>query len=621
MTTRANKLERFTDEMKDRGFFAIVASGEKMADGDAQVPTAVYVRGFDGEPKRVADLPKISADDPRPNGNYQPVHLNLDHGESVASQVGAGWLFVGDDGALHMYGVFGDSDDDATKRVRAMAKMGTLQFSTEGFAKNYNDGYLVTGVAPVLDGNDPGTQIVKNSIIKKGNSIMKKNVVSADVAKTLSESLAALNDALKADGVDVDYATGDADQDGNGDGTLKGATVGGTSPVVMTDDSDDSDSTVTNRLTVNKFSFPQVAGTDGVKEFGGAKLANKLASKEYKNKFGYTLAQNKGNFDATMDAMAEELKRNDITFNPATVSLLPEAITSAYVGLLKSDGSLLARTVNVPGRRFAVAGTVVSQTGAKVRVRTSTGTKTTQNLGIEPRVINANLFYKYISIPDAQFEIDNVEQGGALVDFIVGELIGNWIQKVEEAILVGGVKFDDGTAVPETQFASIMGDAKAANGYATEYTPATGESVLSAAMKAAAEVLPKQGTVDSGKTLVTSAQKLVALKLAFFGEYRSMPTNELLAQTLGVDAIVTPAWLQNVNAAYDSDRNANVDTFLTDYDLAIFDGYQTVGATTPEIRNQFLVRNNAQDYEARGMIGGGLAGVNSAVLVKAQVGA
>jgi len=637
-----NEMQTLTATQQSRGFFAVVATGAQMMDGESQNMKQCFVRLRDGTIVNVATLPQIDPDNPQPNGDYS-ISLNANHSDDVRDKGGEGWLDI-KNGVLHMYGVL--VANTTGNEILPLVKNGMCKFSTEGFAENYDDGFLIYAVAPVLEGNDPGTQIAKNS--KKGTTmaekISKEIIKSAALAKLNAESEknddvndapARITSALSDLGVDasspmyVDIFTD----------LLTALTGGTTDPEPDTaDDGNDSDpttgmseaeSTAANNsakgvksIVINQYSLPKAVQTNGAVEGefveGDAKLNRMLKSKAYIRQFGEAMIKANGSPEKFNEELASIFKKNDLTFNPDEVQVVPEVVVTQVVELLQSDGSLIARLRNTGAAFWQTFATVEETTYAQGRPRNVKTEKTEQTLEIQPRSIIAGQIYKFIRIPDALVQINSNMAGNAIINYVSQELPVKVVRAMEEAVLVGGVVNDDST--PFTSAISIMADAlDSTSNFATVVTPDAGTPLGLAVQQAASQVLPTN--LGFGNlVLVTSRQKLQQIKASLTAASGDFPVNltatdQQIADYLGVDSIVTPAWLQVVST--DPNRNANIATFLSTYVGAVFDGnsYAKLGNDSPTSMNDYFIPTNTHDFEAKVMFGGALTSPHSAVLV------
>lgn len=641
MLTTKNEIQSLTAVQQARGFFAIVATGSEMFDGERQNMAECYVRLRDGSTVNVAGLPKIDTDNPQPNGDYS-ISLNANHSDDVRDKGGEGWLFIGNDGALHMYGVF--TTNTTANELLPLAKDNMLKFSTEGFSENYDDGFLIYAVAPVLEGNDPGTQIAKNS--KKGKQAMEKSEVEKLInesiknagvdkdAQALVDQITAIASAAVKSGASKEQVASLVDGFVDSLSSIDDDTDEPDDSDVADTSSDDKtavDTSATNsrkeKKTVKNEAVAPVAvvsnhAVDGVVIENVDRVNNFIKTKKYEKEFdkAYVEAAKSGEGKAGLERrLSDVFKANDLTFNPDSVSVIPEALLGRITELLQSDGSLFSKLYHFSAPYFRTAGAVVDTTYAGGRTRGSDSEKTSQSVNIDPRDIYAGQIYKFVAVPTGIADFQGVTNASAIVDYVNRELPAKVFRAIEESVLVGGVKNDDGSAF--TNAISIVDDATATTPfYASVYKPAVGENVATSVSNAAAEVLPTDAGAQN-KMFVTSAQNLAKMRIQAStltggnGTVITNVSNDTLAQILGVDSIVTPFWLQNVRTT--ANTNPNIISFLNTYTGAVIDGnsYVTVGEQTPESLMQPMVRYNTYDFESKIFFGGGLTTPNGAVLI------
>ena len=641
MSKQTNTLQQLTPEQQQRTYFAIVATGLTMADGTRQDNTHAMVRFRDGTMHYVRDLQPIDADDPQPNGDYQ-VDVTNDHADTVTSQAGVGWLYLDPQNRLHM--CYTLSTNEAANAVRPLAEDHMLEFSTEGFLKNMSDDgtygdFWITGVSPVRTGNDPGTQSVNNTVKEKSmaDAISKDDVTKmiaaalkknddqkpTDILSTVGDMITKLGitdtqwiaditaDILKAtSGKPYDDDDGKPEED---------------DPQINPTNTPEADNKVrTNKMmTAGDFkpTVQQVTVT--------ADDTLKKNSPEYVEAWGrHLLAKATGNRDYDRQ-YADILRRNDVTFDPDSVSLVPELVTTRVTELLQSSNNILSHiTMNTGFPYYNVPAYVSRTTYAKGRARGNTALKTPQAATIKSRTIYPQSIYKYVTLPADLVENNGGTTGSGIVDWVTRELPAKVLRAMEEALIVGGVKNDDTGSTPYTAVHSITDDVTTpGSAYGEVYTPANGETFLQSLSNA----VPKVDLLDTtpngtGIYLIisrTDFRELLNAAMLGDGKY---PANlagspAQLAAFLGIDGVIEVPWLRP--ASREANQNPNIATWLKSYRalLVNLSAVQGVGELTPNSLSQFYLRANSYDFESRVRFGAALGAPWSAVLIKRDTAA
>ena len=619
MKTIAKMANEFSDDMKARGFFGIASAEITDSDGEILPLNKFVLRNPEGGYTKLADLKPITQDNMRPNGHM--IVMNADHEKSALALAGSAYVWL-EDGVCKFYGIM--SDNTIGKELLPVAKDGSLPFSVDAIEDN--DGQIILlGISPVWQGANAAAQSIYTKHFKKGTNMRKdinKEVAADDAVKILQllqaqgvEMTEELKSGLEDLGIDADYLEGDADGDGEGDGTV--------AKEEAETEVHKAAKVATTRVVKNYF-MPTA------KSFAGSKK-EKISFDEFKKSASYTEVYAKaliaGEKDeaAVRNVIAKELKEKDISFDPATANIEPAFLGSEITALLESDGQLLSifprlsKNISFPTR--------VTEHGVAVgRAKGSTADKTSQANKIVGRLIAARLLYKYIEVPaELIFAYGNGQlSGGELLKYVVAELPMNVMAAMEQSLLVGGVKNDDGTNFAGAY--SIQADAEnAAIDTASVYTRAAAETMFDAARNASNNVLPQMGGVANSRTLVISKPALTELVNSandFVKAGLIAGGEAAIKQALNVDRIVYPTWLQSYKFNTSADVNPNIDEYVKKYDFAIIDGNggQVIGAPANTSTSEPLyIRKNAGLFENYTMFGFGLKASASAVLVAKTV--
>lgn len=677
--TASNRMQKWTDDMADRAFFAIVASGAPMYDQTRQDPQHAQVRLHDGTFVYVRDLPVISASNPQPNGDYF-LPLNKDHLDGIDAQVGSGWVFISpDDGMVHMMGVL--SHGPAYDQIMPLIQDGTINFSTQGQLSGLTDDgvykdFVVDAVAVCQIPNDAGSQVVSNNT----TSLRKDSIVDESEKKAAVDAVKeTFANATKVDPVKIAKAIMDLgidpttryfsdiftdvlnalsgvpyDQDMTEVMAETGKTVSSSdgAPDMESASDDDEAEEKTNAATdaeikeqkmenhkrqivsqggsmdgpgtlpkqpatgevhnstfIKNRSLEQIVSSDRYGEWYCDKLAAYVNAKGSKSPEDFT------------HEIAEAVQNDSgLSFTPDEVSLVPEALITEIRDLLQTDASIFSRLTFTGTNVWKVSAHVSGASQAVGRKRGVLSEKKRQTLKITPRTFTIGQIYKMISIPSLNVDI-NGGLNGSIMSLIAQELAQRVVKTVEQAVLMGGVMNDDGSAFDS--IIPIMADAEGTEAYATVYTPAAGEPAAISLLNATAGVLPVQG-MRQNLVAIMSRKDFALLKAQAAGgtgtgfPINLMASRDQIASYIGVDDIITPPWMTDGFSDTEIDPNGAVAAYLQKYSAAIvdFSSFYAVGNTTPKSLSEYFLRANAYDSEAVLNVGGGLTTPHAAVLVK-----
>lgn len=657
-----NYIQTLTPEQQQRTYFAIVETDQVQADGTRQTADKAYIRTRAGQEIYVKDLPKIDQDNPQPNGDYAIV-INNNHSDLVEDQSGIGWLYIGDDGYMHM--MYCLSTNKAAEAIRPLAEDHMLQFSTEGNLNSMEDDgsfgqFWIYCVAPVQVGNDPGTQSANNQV-KKGNimpdtetkPLTKEQVAEAvktelsqhfknanekmdpgEVMQAVAELFTKLGitDAKWMADITSDFLSASAGLPYHAPGDNSSDTDDSSTPVdpnepVATPNAASKDEKKSNGAkTVNVGGFKPVVkqnNATSVAKVGKTDFDHFKESDEYKEAYGRAIIYNGlHNPMNSMDQVgnvpgpiANTLKKNGITFNPGEVDLAPEYLITKITELLQSENNILSHINFFNGlNQFTVPAFVTQTTYAKGRAPGSVSEKKAQEATIQPRLITSQTLFKFVTLPNDFVEHSGGLTGSAVIDWVNRELPAKTIRSAEEALLIGGVTNDDPNSTPFTAIHSILDDVTAPGSvYGEVYQPQAGESFLKQLSNAAGHIeLLDNAVANTGVYLIisrTDFRDLINQAMIGSGEY---PANlagspEQVAAFLGVDGIIQVPWLRA--SSHETGHNAKIDAYMAAYkamlvNLSAVDG---VGQLSPQALSQYYLRANSFDFESKLMIGAALA--------------
>lgn len=572
--------QTLTPEQQDRSFFAIVASGNRMANGEAQDPMRTKVRLRDGSFTYVWNLPVIDRENPQPNGDYMLPLVN-DHEGEIQSQAGAAWLYVDPaDSMLHALIVF--STNEAAKDAQPLAEDGFLQLSTEGFVDEisedgtYGD-YWIHTLSPVTVGNDPTTQ-VHNGL--------------EEVVENLAAQVAELQESIK-------------------EPTAPEAPIEENIPATPVAETEQEMPEVTPAAPVVEnavATVPVVPVANAVPEAPAAILVEPEAPKTIQNylkssksvtDFVNSLKVGKGSGAATQAAWNSTLVKNGFEFDPDETAFLPETILQEIATVITTNGELYNKFDNT-GLAYWSGGLVADTDDAKVRARGAKTDKVSPENTPDIRVLQPTAFFKFFSIA-YDMVARNGGMNGALVTMVVKDLAMKVVELIERAALLGGVVDDAGNTINPQFVIPIASDTVLDGLYGDVVTQEAGQSLPEAITLAASRIL-----TDGNVTLITTRDNAAKLPYMTVGD-GSIPMF-LNGQERGtvnipmVTDVIYPKWLTQARLG------AGVYGYLVD-----LNAYKTVGNTSMETFMDFHLRTNEHDFEAIKMFGGGLTEAKAAI--------
>ena len=538
-------------------------SGKAMLDNREVNLDNLYILTRDADPKlvQIASLarPEKQTEDYR-------VKIQLDHDESVNSTVGGALVWIENDQLMARV-KFADSDEG--RKFYALRDVLSYSISIEWQDEQQSNGVL-TDISIVYLPNDPRAKTVSKNQAKKGDITMSKK----EINELTAEERAVIEEALdKVTAVDTAAAESKEEND---------AAEVAEAPVVK----EENAAKQPTFIVVNR----------QAKETNSALNADWLKGKEAVEAYGNAIIEARGNKDKFEALWNKSLKeKNAISFDPSTVTVVPELVLQAIHDVMNTDNSIW-NAVTHTGFDFYTSAAVTSKDGARGHVVGRT--KVEEAIVAKPRTIVPADLYKLIRIEHGLVRRSGGESGN-VVRFVLNELVPKLIQSAEQAILVGGVTNDDAGATPFTALAPMIDEDAT---YLSTYAKQSNDSWRLALSQAASKV--KSGME---RYFITSENNFATLE-------NSETTNGSLVfpngvnknspQISGLAGIITPIWL--------------TDEMLGDGVLGlVYDkgAYFTVGNTTPEAFSDFEIDQNQYVHMRELSIGGGLVKPLSAVKV------
>jgi len=534
---------------------------------------------------------------------------------------GNGWLFIGNDGYLHMYSVL--VNNTVGNEIMPLVKNGMVQFSTEGYTEDYDSGFWITAVAAVGTGNDPSTQITQNSAKEKIQ--MEKNELSALLDEklatlkinaadptTLQSVLAKITALSKLQGFSDDEIL--AQIDAVVDSALKALNIPDVDDDTSDDDSEDDQDDTTQMAgqaqnkakgaNMSKNTVVQPIVTNEVENLEDQKVTNKvkniIKSEAYAADFLRAIISAGGSNEKAINNVQSLLKKNAITIDAGGSDIgdfYPEILITRMEQYIRTKGALWA-SVTKSGLTKLIAGVVTSTTTSQGRARGNAAEKERQAINAILKLVQPEQLYKFFTLSDQEVFNNGGLSNSALINFVVDELTQHVIMGLEKAILVGGVMDDSATPAAWTSFNSIN-DLITASGspFNTGFVYATGSSLPENLDMAAATVRSAKGA----PVVITARTNVPKFKYAVTSNgypiyTQVMGQDNQMIEMLNGYQLITPEWL------LDADQAANASKVWVG-DIA---SYTTVGEQAPTSLYAYYLRTNEHDFEAKITAGGSL---------------
>ena len=606
-------------ENKNRTRHILANSGLIMESGEVRDLDALYVMGRDGNLIKISELKKDNTSD-----DYM-VKAMADHDESTTKQFGGAKVWLEKDG-LHARIYFGENSlADHLWGISEYASYSTgIDWYVDGY---YGAGLevdepigILREISVVQVGNDPRAKTIDHKHVEtktgaSGSDLVE--TVDGDNIKNEKETLMAENVEAKKDELTPDESTAMKTRLAEevveklaqvvDDFTTK-APESEVQPTEKesADEVDEAESAETKDeeekveketkdtlhnpvVVIRDRAVKQERTTDAVKDY--------LKSEKSVEAWGRALIDAKGDAKAWRDKFRAIAKKDGVDFGE-NVSIAPEAVVNAVAEQLNDEDTLFSH-VNKTGLAFEI---VAIPTEEDEAVGHKNGeTKVEENITGLTRVFTPADIYKLMRLDHSMVKLNGGLTSSAIVKYVLRELPRKLIETVDKAILVGGVKNEDGSAF--TALTAVVDDiADADTVYGVEYTPADGDNLRQTISKAANRVLS-----STDRTLVCTPDFFTDLENATTEGGQLLFPNGISKgdpRINGLRRIITPLWL--------------TEEMLGDNQALIvdFSSYHTVGDNTPENFTDYDISVNKYEWEVVACVGGGLANKNSAVAIK-----
>lgn len=287
-----------------------------------------------------------------------------------------------------------------------------------------------------------------------------------------------------------------------------------------------------------------------------------------------------------------KLVENGITAT-SDEALLPAAIRGAIKDAFERNGNILNQLKNTGAKRYMVRTATGEGEGIRAKGHKKGETKTAQNVEITPKDVKAQMVYKLLPVS----AIDEFNDEGDLIKWVVDELFRNWQLECTRCLLVGdGRKASDVNKINSIE--SIARDTTDA--YVTVLTNDSGKTFVENVvdMITAIEDVENDGiALFMSKSDLNTLRKVVAAE----GATPQYLSTQMVAEMLGVKDIYTTSML---GATYKA--------------IAFVPrGYVTVGMTEPELYSWIDGYQNETVYRMERPIGGAVEAPKSGAILKA----
>lgn len=300
----------------------------------------------------------------------------------------------------------------------------------------------------------------------------------------------------------------------------------------------------------------------------------------------------KGDKDTFKKLWEEKLAEKGIT-NPEV--LLPEPVATAIVDAFQASGTILATFTKTGLSSLKIARNTETGIDSRARGHKRGTDKKEQKITLATKTIRAQYIYKYITV-DKETIREN-QTTGAIMKYVLSELPQRVVMEIERAAVIG----DGREANDDDKIASFEAMAAASTGWTAVITRGAGE-LFEDIVLADAEI-----TAEGARYLVMARQTLAQLKLAKDANGKLLyPLGTNFAEVFGVSGIFTPDWMPKEPAAGEP--------VVVEY---VGPAYKVVGDDIIDNYDNFLLAKNKMEYLAEVYMGGALAELKSAAVIKA----
>lgn len=610
-------------------------SGKVMESGESRNLDNLYVMS------RGDGLIKISAlaTNPDKQSEQYKVSLATNHGHydpvtgervvEVEDIIGDARVWLEDDG-LHAR-IYFANDDDKADHAWAVSDNASYSIGTEW----YEDGYFGAGeevegevgilreISMVDTGNDPRAVTIDTNQ-SKGDVRAAEDGVKQDNKNKKGNAMSKLLDGLTPEERDQmghelaevlnKYTASDEDdaKETNDEAETEGEKTEGEN--AGDEKTDGVKTTITvNKTTDNVKHMPVVIVKDHVakqEHDASTKTTDWRTSAEAKRRFADIAYQHQGFKDGFSAAWRAEVEKHGSKMTDGITGLgLPVDGKQIVIDALEKSEGLISHFDFIGGKTYLVKLLTVDDSNAesaRAGGHKKGDTKLFQELKSTPRQFYNVPVYK-------KLDIDYLElyENPELVDVRARELVEARIIEIERAMSIGDGRTAPSEGQPDRRmfrggrgFYSIVADAADTNGigslFATEVEAPKGSNLYEASILAEAALRAEGKRVMIAKKDLVTNFRLARLDDGT-GDYILKPGASIEA-ALGVDAIYTPAWMDNADCDFI--------TFVSKTPKMIGQA-----PASPDMKAFFDTTNDTDVLMAEGPNGGGLAAYKAAAVV------
>lgn len=327
----------------------------------------------------------------------------------------------------------------------------------------------------------------------------------------------------------------------------------------------------------------------------GKKAADYLGSRVALHDFCEAMRNSKNGVEFNK-RWGEKLTANGITIAEGSEdAFMPDFVKGAIQDAWERPGNWLNRLNNTGAKAFAVRLNTSEQGDETSRAKghKKGETKVNEALTFAGKKITCQMIYKRIDLDnETVFEDD-----GTLVEYIVNELVNQWLIEVERAILVG-----DGRLVSDNnKINSIEAIVDADSLFVTGIVHDDGNQLIDELVQMVDSIKNDEG---GAITMFMSQTTLSELRRFVFGEGSSAQyvRKEDMAAQLGVSEIITTSLLGDTVKA-----------------IAVrLDKFVTVGRMNPAFVEWENYETNVRNYRVENPFGGALGAPKSAAVLTVE---
>lgn len=342
----------------------------------------------------------------------------------------------------------------------------------------------------------------------------------------------------------------------------------------------------------------RVGNNDGEGEGAANKLqrktSNYLSSEQATHDFLQSMRSSK-NAAEFSGKWREHLSENGITIAEGSEdAFLPEAVRGRIEDAWEKPGNWLNRLNNTGAKAFTVRLNTSDQNAeiSRAKGHKRGEAKANESLTFAAKKITTQQIYKKIDLDNQTV----FEDDGTLLNYIVDELVNQWLVEIERAILVGDGREDN----DNNKISSVEAVVDAESLYVTTFAHSDENQLIDEIVQMVDSIKNDEG---GAITLFMSQTTLSELRRFVFGDGSSAQyvRKEDMAEQVGVREIITTSLLGSGVKA-----------------IAMrLDKYVTVGRRNPAFVEWENYENNVRNYRVENPFGGALGAPKSAAVLTA----